>query len=228
MASANKLYTLSHPRLRNVTIASPLGDGSNVFVDSTGHVRNVPSLVAAKLAQCGYTLLGSDAGLIAFEARVAPYVDACIAMGRARSVFERALNEALGSGVALEELDEVVARHPRADLVNLRALLGEAPAPAAPVAPVKVAAPPLKVAPVAEAPEPAAEPAAAAEPDVAAEPEAEADPLKGLHWRAVILVAKHFGAELPEGNGAVVAAREFLADKPADDIRAAIASLSAK
>lgn len=224
MASANKLYTLSHPRLRNVTIASPLGDGSNVFVDSTGHVRNVPSLVAAKLAQCGYTLLGSDAGLIAFEARVSPYVDACIAIGHARSVFERALRDALGSGVALEELDEVVARHPRADLVNLRALLGEAPAPDAPVKVAKAEAVPEAPAPVAD--DVVAEPAAAVEPEVATEP--DADPVKGMHWRAVIMVAKHLGADLPKGNAELPAAREFLADKPHDDIRAAVAHLSTK
>lgn len=240
----SKLYTLLHPTLRNVQINSPAGDGSRLLIDSTGHVRNVPSMVAEKLSRSGYALLGSDAGLISFEAKMPVYADACVAFERARSAFVYALREALSSGVSLEALEEVVAKHPRAELVNLRGLLTEgngpspawasAPAPqaAVPVAPaVRIDAPvrseaPPKVAAEAPAVKVAAEAPAVEAPvpalPVAAEPEAEAAPeSRPVHWKVKIAVAKAMGADLPADNERD-AAEAFLHAQSLEAVQAAI------
>jgi len=129
MATTERLYTLHHPTMRNRTLASPAGDGTQIFVDSEGYVRNVRPQVAEKLSRAGFTLLGSDAGLVSFEGKLPPFIDQCVAFMHVQSAFTRAVREALERGAALEELEAILAKYPRGELVNLRALLGEAPAP---------------------------------------------------------------------------------------------------
>jgi hypothetical protein len=215
-------------------LASPAGDGTQIFVDSEGYVRNVRPQVAEKLSRAGFTLLGSDAGLVSFEGKLPPFIDQCVAFAHAQSAFTRAVREALERGAALEELEAILAKYPRGELVNLRALLGEAPAPRpAPLAVAQEAAPRAAalVAHV-DAPESAAAPAvvAAEAPAEVAAAEAPADeapavdvPKVETHWKVKIPVALAMGAQLPDDEKAArIAADAFLAEQPAQAVIDAI------
>ena len=234
MAAPERLYTLYHPKHRNRPLngsvstvdatGKPVDVPYNVHVDGLGYVRNVTTLVAEKLSRCGYELHGGDAGLIAFEGAVGPFLGALDTMKRAEGVFRMACEKALDGGVALESLQESVSKYRGGDAVNLAAFLGvrrEPVAPPAPVSEVRAPAPPV---PSAQPVDALAEPPA--DGDVAEAPAAsDADSAalaNGLHWKAAVPVARALGAEVEDG--AVGVARAFIAAQPADKVREAIDS----